>query len=314
MSSISSSVLTVAAVLTMLAAIAAAADPPAAPAASTPPLPEVSIMGRLRLERRLLSFVYGVTDLANGEGVARWNQPVCPLVAGLSRQDGEFILARISDAARAAQVPLAGERCQPNLDILVSSDPQGELKRLHSHASMVLFGTAPPAEIDNFLQRPGPVKVWYKSSGSAFGMPVGGRSLDAPIPQLEAPFVQGPPGGSHLRVSVVYGLGQVIMVVDQQRLSGLSRQQLADYLSMVGLAQIKPEAHLGGADTILKLFDSAPAAAPAGMSRWDQAFLKALYASDQENKMQRGEMAHIMVRELVAEPAAPPPQTGTAKP
>jgi hypothetical protein len=250
--------LAVAAVMTVLAAFAWAAEPQPAPvttpaAASTPPpLPEVTIKGRLTLQRRLSSFVHGITELQNAEGVARWNDPVCPLVAGLPGPEGEFILERVSEIARAAQVPLAGEHCRPNFNVLVSADPQRDLEGLHSHARSVLFGNAPPALINEFLARPGPVRVWYKTAAAADGIPVGGRVLDAPIPQLEAPMVPAPPGGSRLQTTVTYGLGQVILIVDQQRLRGLSRAQLADYLAMVGLAQIKPEAHLGDADTILR--------------------------------------------------------------
>jgi hypothetical protein len=48
---------------------------------------------------------------------------------------------------------------------------------------------------------------------------------------------------------------------------------------MVGFAEIKPGAHVGDAPTILKLFDSSATAAPAGLSGWDQAFLKSLYTN-----------------------------------
>jgi hypothetical protein len=43
-----------------------------------------------------------------------WGQRVCPLVAGLPQAQGEFMLARLSEAARRAKVPLAPEKCQPN--------------------------------------------------------------------------------------------------------------------------------------------------------------------------------------------------------
>lgn len=48
----------------------------------------------------------------------------------------------------------------------------------------------------------------------------------------------------------------------------------------------------------LKLFDGAPQDAPAGMSDWDDAFLKSLYATDQQSRFQRSQMARQMVREI----------------
>jgi hypothetical protein len=46
------------------------------------------------------------------------------------------------------------------------------------------------------------------------------------------------------------------------------------------------------------LFNGAPEAAPTGMTDWDQSFLKALYATDQKSKQQRGQIARSMVREI----------------
>jgi hypothetical protein len=44
----------------------------------------------------------------------------------------------------------------------------------------------------------------------------------------------------------------------------------------------------GTAHTILRLFEGPPESAPAGMTDWDRAFLKLLYATDQTLKTQRG--------------------------
>jgi hypothetical protein len=67
---------------------------------------------------------------------------------------------------------------------------------------------------------------------------------------------------------------------------------------MVSLAQLKPDVQAGDAPTILKLFDSAPGAAPEGLSEWDRAFLKSLYATDQTSKGQREQIARSIVGEV----------------
>jgi len=61
----------------------------------------------------------------------------------------------------------------------------------------------------------------------------------------------------------------VYVIVDQQRLNGVTWGQPAEYVAMVALALIKPTAHLGDAPTTLKLFDGSPQPPPAGMSAWD---------------------------------------------
>jgi hypothetical protein len=67
---------------------------------------------------------------------------------------------------------------------------------------------------------------------------------------------------------------------------------------MVGLAEVKLGAPLGDAPTILTLFDRAPQVTGAGMSDWDRAFLKSLYATGQESRLQRSEIALSMVRAI----------------
>jgi hypothetical protein len=79
---------------------------------------------RAELEPKVEDFLDQIAADGNEEGLPRWNQGVCPQVTGLSREQGEFILARISDVARAAGAPLAEEHCHPNLYIFVTDQPK----------------------------------------------------------------------------------------------------------------------------------------------------------------------------------------------
>ena len=96
----------------------------------------------------------------------------------------------------------------------------------------------------------------------------------------------------------MWWLSRVFVVVDQKRLHQVKLRQLADYVAMAGFAKLKPDAHLGDAPTILTLFSAAPQAAPTGMTDWDQTFLKSLYATEQTSRLQRGQIARQMVREI----------------
>jgi hypothetical protein len=72
-------------------------------------LPRVTIEAskeRQALRRRVNKFVTAVVVQPENESLIRWNAPICPLVAGLPRNIGEFMLARISQAALAARAPL----------------------------------------------------------------------------------------------------------------------------------------------------------------------------------------------------------------
>jgi hypothetical protein len=175
-----------------------------------------------------------------------WRDKVCPKVTGLPREDGEFVLARVVEIARAAGVRMDGPHCSPNLYVFVTPQPTQLLTGMES--SYEMFGPRGiPHLLDQFIATPRPVKVWYNIYGA------------------------GP------SVSFKFAFTRVLVVVDQTRLQGVSRSQLADYIAMVGLAEIKPDAHLTEAPTILRLFAGAPQAAPAGLTDLDQAFLKSLY-------------------------------------
>jgi len=300
-------------------------------AARSQPLQEVKVTDKyIRLAPQIRKFVNQIATPENGgndAGLARWGAPpACPLVSGLTRQDGEFILERLSEIARAAGVPLAGEHCRPNLYILVTPRPEELLRGMEKRNRPFTFGydfrSYPPTEtprlvVDEFIKTPRPVRVWYNANAKdAWGKPlrycsqteVDPLCFTNPKDSMRCGVPNDPTrtflcakeyaGGSHLSFSTVWTFSRVFVIVDEARLQGVTRGQLADYLAMVGFAKLKPDARLGDAPTILKLFEAAPRAAPTGMTDWDQTFLKALYATQQASKQQRGEIARAMVQEM----------------
>jgi hypothetical protein len=68
---------------------------------------------------------------------------------------------------------------------------------------------------------------------------------------------------------------------------------------MVSLAEFRSKAPFGDAQTILRLFDAAPQAAPEGLSDWDQAFLEMVYHPESSLANPRANIARRMVGELV---------------
>jgi hypothetical protein len=271
----------------------------------TEAISEVTVRAkRAELLPKVASFAYGITEPVNGEGLARWHAPVCPLVSGLPQQEGEFVLERVSEIAGAAGVPLAGERCRPNLYIFVTPQPQQLLMAMENRRYGVTFGNAAPLAVDEFIERPQAVRVWYNTYRTIPGGAAPGQGVP-PSAQILGGGLSGPPTStgswlqnSHLQSSSEFDFSYVYVIADQTRLGTLSRGQFADYVAMVGLAELKSPPHLGDAQTILKLFDGTPDAALPGLSTWDQAFLKALYHTDPSTKVQRSQLGLEMVREI----------------
>jgi hypothetical protein len=295
----------------------------AAAADASEKLQEVTVTAqRIELEKRVAKYVNQIAATENGaEGLARWEAPpACPLVSGLPRRDGEFILERLSEIAHLAGVPLAGEHCHPNLYILVTSEPEDLLRGMEKRNRSYTFGYDrsfyPPTEtpasvVDEFIKTPRAVRVWYSSAEEdAWGQPLAFCQSDLVLPQCpQAGRAACDPnryyrcgaaiaGGSHLVLNSIWTFSRVFVIVDQTRLQGVTAGQLADYVAISSFAKLKSDAHLEDGTTILTLFSGTPAAAPAGMTDWDQTFLKSLYATEQKSKLQRSQIAHRMVSEL----------------
>jgi hypothetical protein len=73
--------------------------------------------------------------------------------------------------------------------------------------------------------------------------------------------------------------------------------QVAAYVAMVGLLQMRPQANVGDAPTILNLFAGA-GKAPPGLTAWDESFLRAVYATRITDKAQIAEIKIAMVQDV----------------
>jgi len=284
--------------------------PSAAPAAATAtdkarPLDEVTVTGsRASLAARVSKFVEQIAALENAEGAPVWKVPVCPLVFGLTIEHAAQIEGRLANIARAARVPLDDDHCYPpNLFIVVTEDPKQLLQawnnrsptrmQVFGDATDDLFAGAPQSVIDDFIATPRPVRVWYYThKQDAWGQP-----MSLSLSPYEPPEVHTE--ASHILTNnVVYEFFRVFVIADATRLRELTIAQFADYVSMVGLAKLEAGARLGDAPTILRVFGESPQTAPAGLTDWDQAFLKSLYATEQRSKLQRRQIARAMLREI----------------
>ncbi len=126
--------------------------------------PEVIITGdRAEFTTKISTYINQITNFDLGDpsrGLARWIDPVCPLVTGLSKQSGEYILGRVSEIAQAAGAPLGDEKCHPNLFIIVTNQPEADLRDLDKRHNQEVFGGADPSIVEGFIAKHRPVKAW----------------------------------------------------------------------------------------------------------------------------------------------------------
>jgi hypothetical protein len=306
-------------ILSSIAALALVIQPrgafPADPAPATTPsttsstgkpsLPTVTVEAQRKLNREVNHYVTAVEVRYLHDSLLRWNAKICPLVAGLTRERGEFVLTRISQNAAAARAPLAGERCAPNFFVVVTPDPDLLLTKWWRQDQRMFNMNNGMGSVNRFLQSQRPIRVWYNASfKSADGAPLSTGTFDSGLygsgVSMSYNVPTNPmPDDTRLRHNAVQVLNSVIVIVDEKRVQDLNVGQLADYVSMVGLAEIQLDAELGDTPSILSLF-KASKEPPQGLSSWDQAFLYSLYNTNQASVMQTSMIETGMLKQIAS--------------
>jgi hypothetical protein len=93
-------------------------------------------------------------------------------------------------------------------------------------------------------------------------------------------------------------LANVMAIVDLNRVAGFDLRQFVDYVVMAGLTRVDLDANFGDAPTILRLVSATGKDRPMGLSDWDKALLKELYATSPFSRSQRIEVSMHMAHDL----------------
>ncbi len=258
-------------------------------------LPEVVVDGR-RPREAATEFVEEIGAAPMGAQTARWNGPICVSVSNVRAPFGQYLVDHVSAEAAALGLDVGEPGCEPNVIIMATQDGRAMARHLVSEAGVGFRPTDGPtnpsrAALREFQDSDAPVRWWHVSMpvGEDFGeLAVRLRGSEAPTLNVHA--------GSRLTSSIRYDIGWVIIVVDMNRTKGVPLGTVADYVSMVALAQIDPDADLKAFDTVLNVFDN-PNQGP-GLSNWDQDYLKALYTT-RNNRMNQRQRQGELIDSLV---------------
>ena len=257
--------------------------------------------------KKISNFVKDLTpsDLSYNQ-LSRWEVPVCPAAFGLAPQQSAFVVDRMRSVGKAAGVPLAGPRCDPNVLVIVTTNKGALLAALEKRHPDYFPGDWTGGKIRQLEQDPYPVAAWrfegllstdglrLADSTSVFD-PVDPAGLVAATAPTTAPASRlRPPGRRDVLTS--------ILIVQSNALTGLTTTQFADYAAMRAFVGSDPrKVRASSSDTILKVLD-APlgTAVPMSLTSFDLSFLKAFYASRMESYagVQRSDIAWRMNRDL----------------
>ncbi|CAN7155938.1 hypothetical protein [Brevundimonas sp. LjRoot202] len=311
----------------MLAALlfAAALASPQDPGATVDPGPirlEDVVVDAQRLEDAAEAYVDLVAAPVSRRGLARWHVGVCVGVANLEPEVAQYVADRVSDLARDLGLRAHEPPCHPSI-LIVATTGGAAFTEQFVAMRPVLFRPGGsgmnqgPAAFERFLTSDAAVRWWNISQPtdsdtgqSTVRMPgqcnrtcIGsGSAMDyAPNTAVR--------GVSRLSSQYRQDMKRAFVIIDVDRLGQTSLAQLGDYLAMVTLAQIDPDADTRRFDTILNLFDD-PATAPAGLTGWDRAYLDGLYGDSESTRInQRSQVQAVAASIARAYRAQPEDET-----
>jgi hypothetical protein len=291
--------------LTMGACFASSAHAEQATPTSPPPVAEqeVVVTGQ-RTEEAVRAFVGQIAVAVRGaDQLARWDGKICPGMSGMKAAYARPVLDRLATHAYRVGLDVGEPGCKPNILILVTPRPDEAAKDAVENNRDVLGWHAQRGQLTQgrdglreFMDSDAPVRWWHvsritNSDGSSVGDSSTGDAQNVRV------YTAG-----RVRKPTRQEFGGVFIIVDANRIGGLPLGSLADYLSMVALAQLDPGTDTTPYPTILNIFNGVVGGQPdvAAMSTWDLTYLRGLYGThaDLDADSQRSDIANQMNRAL----------------
>lgn len=268
-------------------------------AAPPPSADTITVQGRRREEvRREAQELVRATGVAE-EPVARWVDPVCPVVLGVAPKIAAMVESRVRAVATQARITVGRAKCQSNLLIAFVAKGEDVVRKI-SAKSPYQFKDVDAAHRAYLVDGKSPIRWWHAiQSRNTDGM----RDIANDVPPfvtLDAPG--GPPLGGDVHMQyrssivstqMVRALRVATVIIDVDNAAGQTLDSVADFAALVGLAEIRPT-DPPPANSVLSLFRKD---GPKELTPLDSKFLAAIY----KLPLDRTAMAHrgLLVREMV---------------
>jgi len=237
--------------------------------------------------------------LKTDASIARWREPVCPLVAGLLKEQAEYVLARLSKNWKDSGVPLGAETCEVNAFIIFTADPELFLTKWQ-HKSGRLYGEAYPQMIKRFKSDVHAIKVWAnKGHHQGGGSDSSGDDSNTGLGQTFAGARETRTySATRLEYAELTDLDSTIAIIDPKKLIGTPLSAVADYLSIAMAVEVRNDREFAKTGSILNLMGPEEGRL-AEWTAWDKAFLKAVYQADLRQTSQLSIVGSRMASEIL---------------
>lgn len=294
--------------------LAASAQNPVPAGPSIPPsqteatnLGQIEVVGQPgELRERVAAFVADIAATPRSTGRARWREPVCVGVANMAQPYAQAIVDRVSQVALDIGLDVAQPGCRASVVIFFAADATPFARKLVRDDHDGFLPGPQGSALDRralqaFQDVERPVRWWHLSQ--VVEEATGNPPLEVTLRVSEDVEIETRmftiQKASHIHSGLRNDLKRVILIVDVTRLGDADLASVADYVSMVALAQIDVQADMSGQPTILSLFSPKPASRT--LTRWDMDYLRSLYsvAPDYRSRnMEARQISETMARRV----------------
>jgi len=267
-----------------------AAQDPAAESLSTQdaetPVSEEIVVTAMR-EKAMADLVADISQETSNDQLARWDRKICPAIIGMKKKPAEYMADRLALAAYSLGLDVGEPGCRPNVLIFGTADSQALVKQLVADQPLAFDKFQETGKnngrkaLKAFIETPRPVRWWHVT-----------READENGMKIDAGGTVTVRSVGRLKANTRDDFDRAIVIVDFNLTKGAKLQAIADYVAMITLAQVAPDAQRIRANSILNLFDpNAPLDdRPVALTEWDQTYLKGLYDAERmarNSKVQR---------------------------
>lgn len=268
--------------------------------------------------QRAVEFVKRAGVAKGEKQVARWVVPICIKVIGIQDVQAERVERTMLNIAREANMPIAGDKCEPNITVSFTPDAGQVVRHIQARRPHQLSELS-FADRERILTGDAPVRWWYatqmldrdgvKSNNISApwltgggGAGVQGTGADpVSLPMNDGvTATQQYNSGSNVRSPTVRSLYGATVVIDAPKADDAPVDAIAAYAAMVSFAEMDAS-DPPPPDSILGLFQ--PDRAETSLTDWDLAFLKSLYRMplDRRSRIQRGHLVEALLDERLSD-------------
>ncbi len=242
--------------------------------------------------------------------VARWVNPICPLIIGLQPDQKLAVSERIKKDAKLVGAPVqARQACRPNVTVAFAMDPQELMTKIIDDRwdlAQTVFGDIDgPMHARKLSKISSPIQAWYGTTIRDVRYFPGSQEIAYPDvtgycgPSTPCYVTQG----SFLDDGLKSVFSTVFVVVDLKKIAGREIGTIADYVAMLALSQTDAFATCRNLPSITNFLipDCDASLKTAALSDADLAFLRGVYKTNASERLnlQIGDI----VREMEKSPA-----------